>query len=473
LKGRERKMKLYNTLSRTKEEFEPLNDKIVNMYVCGPTVYNYIHIGNARAFIVFDTVRRYLEYKGYKVNYVQNFTDIDDKIIKRAQEENVTTKEVAEKYIEEYFIDADNLGIKRATVHPKATEHIEDIIEFIKILIDKGYAYVVNGNVYFETAKFKDYGKLSHKNIEELQAGARIEINEEKKNPLDFVLWKAQKPGEPAWDSPWGKGRPGWHIECSVMSTKYLGKTLDIHAGGPDLVFPHHENEIAQSEAAYGQPFSKYWMHIGYLNINNEKMSKSKGNFFTVREITEKYNPEVLRLFMLMAHYRSPINFSLDLMEQAKSAYERLLNAVANLKHLLTVCKDRELNEEEKRIKEKFEEYKKEFEDAMDDDFNTADAISVLFEMAKTANTNISGNSSKKLVEYILDIFLKLSEILGLSYRGVETELNDEEILALIEERQKARKEKNWKLADEIRDRLREKGIILEDTPEGVRWKRV
>ncbi|SHF07457.1 cysteinyl-tRNA synthetase [Thermoanaerobacter uzonensis DSM 18761] len=466
-------MKLYNTLSRTKEELEPLNDKIVNMYVCGPTVYNYIHIGNARAFIVFDTVRRYLEYKGYKVNYVQNFTDIDDKIIKRAQEENVTTKEVAEKYIDEYFKDADNLGIKRATVHPKATEHIEDIIEFIKILIDKGYAYVVNGNVYFETAKFKDYGKLSHKNIEELQAGARIEINEEKKNPLDFVLWKAQKPGEPAWDSPWGKGRPGWHIECSVMSTKYLGKTLDIHAGGPDLVFPHHENEIAQSEAAYEQPFSKYWMHIGYLNINNEKMSKSKGNFFTVREITEKYNPEVLRLFMLMAHYRSPINFSLDLMEQANSAYERLLNALANLKHLANVCKDGGLNEEEKKLMEKFEEYKKEFEEAMDDDFNTADAISVLFEMAKTANTNLSGNSSKKLVEYILDMFLKLSEVLGLSYRGVETELDDEEILALIEERQKARKEKNWKLADEIRDRLREKGIILEDTPEGVRWKRV
>ncbi|AEM79624.1 cysteinyl-tRNA synthetase [Thermoanaerobacter thermohydrosulfuricus] len=466
-------MKLYNTLSRTKEELEPLNDKIVNMYVCGPTVYNYIHIGNARAFIVFDTVRRYLEYKGYKVNYVQNFTDIDDKIIKRAQEENVTTKEVAEKYIDEYFKDADNLGIKRATVHPKATEHIEDIIEFIKILIDKGYAYVVNGNVYFETAKFKDYGKLSHKNIEELQAGARIEINEEKKNPLDFVLWKAQKPGEPAWDSPWGKGRPGWHIECSVMSTKYLGKTLDIHAGGPDLVFPHHENEIAQSEAAYEQPFSKYWMHIGYLNINNEKMSKSKGNFFTVREITEKYNPEVLRLFMLMAHYRSPINFSLDLMEQANSAYERLLNAVANLKHLANVCKDGGLNEEEKKLMEKFEEYKKEFEEAMDDDFNTADAISVLFEMAKTSNANLSRNSSKKLVEYILDMFLKLSEVLGLSYRGVETELNDEEILALIEERQKARKEKNWKLADEIRDRLREKGIILEDTPEGVRWKRV
>ncbi|MBT1278551.1 cysteine--tRNA ligase [Thermoanaerobacter sp. CM-CNRG TB177] len=466
-------MKLYNTLSRTKEEFQPLNDKVVNMYVCGPTVYNYIHIGNARAFIVFDTVRRYLEYKGYKVNYVQNFTDIDDKIIKRAQEENVTTKELAEKYIHEYFKDADNLGIKRATVHPKATEHIEDIVKFIKILIDKGYAYVVNGNVYFETAKFKDYGKLSHKNIEELQAGARIEINEEKKNPLDFVLWKAQKPGEPAWDSPWGRGRPGWHIECSVMSTKYLGKTLDIHAGGPDLIFPHHENEIAQSEALYGQQFSKYWMHIGYLNINNEKMSKSKGNFFTVREITEKYHPEVLRLFMLMAHYRNPINFSLDLMDQANSAYERLLNAMANLKHLLTVCKERELNEEEKRIVEKFEEYKKEFEEAMDDDFNTADAISVLFEMAKTANINLSGNSSKELVKYILNMFLKLSEILGLFYRSVKTDIDDEEILALIEKRQQARKEKNWKLADEIRDRLREKGIILEDTPEGVRWKRM
>ncbi|HHW56854.1 MAG TPA: cysteine--tRNA ligase [Clostridia bacterium] len=466
-------MKLYNTLSRTKEEFQPLNDKIVNMYVCGPTVYNYIHIGNARAFIVFDTVRRYLEYKGYKVNYIQNFTDIDDKIIKRAQEENTTAKEIAEKYIKEYFKDADNLGIKRATVYPKATEHIEDIIEFIKILIDKGYAYVVNGNVYFETAKFKDYGKLSHKNIEELQAGARIEINEEKKNPLDFALWKTQKPGEPAWDSPWGKGRPGWHIECSVMSTKYLGKTLDIHAGGPDLIFPHHENEIAQSEAAYDQPFSKYWMHIGYLNIDNEKMSKSKGNFFTVRELTEKYDPEVLRLFMLMAHYRSPINFSLDLMEQANSAYERLVNTVVNLKHLLTVTQDRELDEEEKKLMEKFEEYKREFEEAMDDDFNTADAISVLFEMAKTANTNLSGSSSKKLVKYILEMFLKLSDVLGFSYKGLEIELNDEEILALIEERQKARKEKNWKLADEIRDKLREMRIILEDTPEGVRWKRI
>jgi len=468
-----RKMRLYNTMTRTKEEFKPLKDKVVNMYVCGPTVYNYIHIGNARAFIVFDTVRRYLEYKGYTVNYVQNFTDIDDKIINRAKEENTTEKEIAERFIEEYFKDADALGIKRATVHPRATEHIDDIIEFIKILIDKGYAYVVDGNVYFETAKFKDYGKLSHKNIDELMAGARVEIDEKKKNPLDFALWKAQKPGEPAWDSPWGKGRPGWHIECSVMSTKYLGKTLDIHAGGPDLIFPHHENEIAQSEAAYDQPFSKYWMHIGYLNVNNEKMSKSKGNFFTVRELTEKYDPEVLRLFMLMAHYRSPINFSLDLLDQAKSAYERLSNAVVNLKHLVNITKDRELSDEEKDLIVKFDEYKKQFEEAMDDDFNTADAISVLFEMAKTANANLNGNSSKKLVEYILEMFLKLSDVLGLSYKNAETEIEDEEILRLIEERQKARKEKNWKLADEIRDKLKERGIILEDTPEGVRWKRI
>ncbi|MGB9779911.1 MAG: cysteine--tRNA ligase [Caldanaerobacter sp.] len=466
-------MKLYNTMTRTKEEFVPLKDKVVNMYVCGPTVYNYIHIGNARAFIVFDTVRRYLEYKGYTVNYVQNFTDIDDKIINRAKEENTTEKAIAERFIEEYFKDADALGIKRATVHPKATDHIADIIEFIKILIDKGYAYVVDGNVYFETAKFKDYGKLSKKNIEELMAGARVEIDEKKKNPLDFALWKAQKPGEPAWDSPWGKGRPGWHIECSVMSTKYLGKTLDIHAGGPDLIFPHHENEIAQSEAAYDQPFSKYWMHIGYLNVNNEKMSKSKGNFFTVRELTEKYDPEVLRLFMLMAHYRSPINFSLELLDQAKSAYERLTNTVVNLKYLTNITIDRELTDEEKKLIAKFDEYKKQFEEAMDDDFNTADAISVLFEMAKTANANLSGNSSKKLVEYILEMFLKLSDVLGLSYKSAKLEIEDEEILKLIEERQKARKEKNWKLADEIRDKLKEKGIILEDTPEGVRWRRI
>jgi cysteinyl-tRNA synthetase len=460
-------------MTRTKEEFVPLKDKIVNMYVCGPTVYNYIHIGNARAFIVFDTVRRYLEYKGYTVNYVQNFTDIDDKIINRAKEENTTEKAIAERFIEEYFKDADSLGIKRATVHPKATDHIDDIIEFIKILIDKGYAYVVDGNVYFETAKFKDYGKLSKKNIEELMAGARVEVDEKKKSPLDFALWKAQKPGEPAWDSPWGKGRPGWHIECSVMSTKYLGKTLDIHAGGPDLIFPHHENEIAQSEAAYDQPFSKYWMHIGYLNVNNEKMSKSKGNFFTVRELIEKYDPEVLRLFMLMAHYRSPINFSLELLDQANSAYERLSNAVVNLKYLLNVTSDKELTDEEKDLIAKFDQYKTQFEEAMDDDFNTADAISVLFEMAKTANANLSGNSSKKLIKYILDMFLKLSDVLGLSYKNVKLEIEDEEILKLIEERQKARKEKNWKLADEIRDKLKEKGIILEDTPEGVRWRRI
>lgn len=468
-------MKLYNTLTRTKEEFIPLHDKEVNMYVCGPTVYNYIHIGNARAFIVFDTVRRYLEYKGYKVNYVQNFTDIDDKLIKKAIEENTTVKELADKYIEEYLKDADSLNLKRATVHPKATEHINEIIEFIKSLVEKGYAYEVNGNVYFETEKFKEYGKLSHKNVDELQAGARIEVNDEKKNPMDFVLWKAQKPGEPAWDSPWGKGRPGWHIECSAMSTKYLGKTLDIHAGGPDLIFPHHENEIAQSEAKNGVPFSKYWMHIGYLNINNEKMSKSKNNFFTVREIISKYNPEVLRLFMLMSHYRNPINFSHDLMEQASAAYTRLSNSINNLKHLADIAADRESVDEEKALMEKYKDYKRKFEMAMDDDFNTADGIAVLFEMAKNANTNITGNSPKKLIEYILDVFLKLSSVLGLFYKDSEKEqeLPDDEIMELIEKRQIARKEKNWKLADEIRDELKNKGIILEDTPSGVRWKRI
>jgi len=464
-------MKLYNTLSRTKEEFVPVKNKEVNMYVCGPTVYNFIHIGNARAFIVFDTVRRYLEYKGYKVNYVQNFTDIDDKIINKANEENITTTEVSERYIEEYFKDADSLNIKRATVHPKATENIQEIIDFIKILIDKGYAYEVNGNVYYETSKFKDYGKLSHKNLDELQAGARIEVNDEKRNPMDFVLWKSQKPKEPGWDSPWGKGRPGWHIECSVMSTKYLGKTLDIHAGGPDLIFPHHENEIAQSEAANGVEFSKYWMHIGYLNINNEKMSKSKNNFFTVRDIVKKYNPEVLRLFMLMAHYRNPINFSEELIEQANSAYTRLNNTINNLRYLLNNSDVDEINEKEEILIKKYDEYRKDFEDAMDDDFNTADAITVLFEMSKTANSNLSSNSSKKLIKYILDMFLELSDVLGISYNN--NEIQDKQILELIEKRQQARRDKNWKMADEIRDQLKDKGIILEDTPNGVRWKRI
>jgi cysteinyl-tRNA synthetase len=464
-------MKIYNTLTRKKEEFVPLNDNIVNMYVCGPTVYNFIHIGNARAFIVFDTVRRYLEYKGYKVNYVQNFTDIDDKLIKRSHEENTTVKELADRYIEEYFKDADSLGIKRATVHPRATENIDDIINFIKKLIDKGFAYVLNGDVYYDTTKFKEYGKLSHKNIDELKAGARIEVNEDKKNPTDFVLWKAAKEGEPYWDSPWGKGRPGWHIECSTMSTKYLGKTLDIHAGGPDLIFPHHENEIAQSEAANDAEFARFWMHIGYLNINNEKMSKSKNNFFTVRDITSQYDPEVLRFFMLTSHYRNPINFSHDLLEQSKSGFLRLSNTVDNLRHLLDDALDRELSDEERAYKEKYDEYKRRFEEAMDDDFNTADAISVLFEMVRDINTNIDGNSPKELIEYILDIFLKLSSVLGISYK--KRDLLDDEIKKLIEKREEARKAKNWAEADKIRDELKKQGIALEDTPSGVRWKRI
>ncbi len=464
-------MKIYNTLTRRKEEFEPLNDNVVNMYVCGPTVYNFIHIGNARAFIVFDTVRRYLEYKGYKVNYVQNFTDIDDKLIKRSHEENTTVKELADRYIEEYFKDADSLGIKRATFHPRATENIEEIIEFVKKLIDKGFAYEKDGNVYYDTTKFKDYGKLSHKNIDELKAGARIEVNEDKKNPTDFVLWKAAKEGEPYWDSPWGKGRPGWHIECSTMSTKYLGKTLDIHAGGPDLIFPHHENEIAQSEAANDAEFAKYWMHIGYLNINNEKMSKSKNNFFTVRDVISQYDPEVLRFFMLMSHYRNPINYSQDLIEQAKGGFLRLSNTVYNLQHLLDVAKDRQLRDEEKAYKEKYEEYKRKFEEAMDDDFNTADAISVIFEMVRDINSNIDGNSPKELIKYILDVFLNLSSVLGITYK--KKDLLDDEIKELIEKRQEARKAKNWAEADRIRDELKKQGIVLEDTPNGVRWKRV
>jgi cysteinyl-tRNA synthetase len=454
-----------------KEDFIPLHDKEVNMYVCGPTVYNYIHIGNARVFIVFDTIRRYLEYKGYKVNYVQNFTDIDDKLIKRAYEENTTVKILAEKYIEEYFKDADSLGIRRATVHPRATENINEIINFIKSLIEKGYAYVVNGDVYYNTIKFKDYGKLSHKNIEELLSGARIEINEEKKNPMDFALWKAEKPGEPSWESPWGKGRPGWHIECSAMAMKYLGKTIDIHAGGPDLIFPHHENEIAQSEAVNNVPFAKYWMHIGYLNINNEKMSKSKGNFFTVRDILNHYEPEVLRFFMLTAHYRNPINFSPELLEQAKSGFMRLSNAVDNLKYLFEVSKDREPVEDERSFMDKLKEYEKRFELSMDDDFNTADAIAVLFEMVKDINTNIDGNSSKELIRYTLDIFLKLSSILGFFYK--KPDLIEDEIKALIDERENARKNKNWALADKIRDELKKQGIILEDTPNGVRWRKI
>lgn len=462
-------MKLYNTMTRKKEEFVPLHENEVRMYCCGPTVYNYFHIGNARPFIIFDTFRRYLEYKGYKVTYVQNFTDIDDKMIQKANEEGITVAELAERFIEEYFKDADALGIKRASYHPRATDHIEDIIQFIEKLIEKGYAYEVDGDVYFDTTAYEDYGKLSKQNLEELEAGARIQPGEKKKNPMDFALWKAQKPGEPAWDSPWGKGRPGWHIECSVMATKYLGETIDIHAGGQDLTFPHHENEIAQTEALTGKPFARYWLHNGYINVDNRKMSKSLGNFFTVRDISREYDLEVVRLFMLSAHYRNPVNFSHELLDQAKSALERLYNAKNNLDHLLRQTQDRELTQQEQELYDEMDGYIKKFEEAMEDDINTADAVAVIFDLVRDANTHLKAESSKKLVEKVYDVFNTLTDILGIVQKKQEMTL-DEEIEALIEKRQQARAAKDWATADKIRDDLRKRGIILEDTPTGVRW---
>lgn len=462
-------MKLYNTMTRKKEEFVPLHENEVRMYCCGPTVYNYFHIGNARPFIIFDTFRRYLEYKGYKVTYVQNFTDIDDKMIQKANEEGITVAELAERFIEEYFKDADALGIKRASYHPRATDHIEDIIQFIEKLIEKGYAYEVDGDVYFDTTAYEDYGKLSKQNLEELEAGARIQPGEKKKNPMDFALWKAQKPGEPAWDSPWGKGRPGWHIECSVMATKYLGETIDIHAGGQDLTFPHHENEIAQTEALTGKPFARYWLHNGYINVDNRKMSKSLGNFFTVRDISREYDLEVVRLFMLSAHYRNPVNFSHELLDQAKSALERLYNAKNNLDHLLRQTQDRELTQQEQELYDEMDGYIKKFEEAMEDDINTADALAVIFDLVRDANTHLKAESSKKLVQKTYDVFKTLTHILGIVQKKQEITL-DEEIEALIEKRQQARAAKDWATADKIRDDLRKRGIILEDTPTGVRW---
>jgi len=466
-------MKIYNTLTKQKEEFKPLKDNRVTIYTCGPTVYDFFHVGNARVFITFDVVRSYLKYRGYDVVVVQNFTDIDDKMIKRAKEEGITVKELAERFIKEYFTDADALRVKRADVHPRATEHIKEIIELIEKLIEKGYAYAVDGDVYFAARKFKDYGKLSGQNLEELEAGARVEPGEKKKDPMDFALWKAKKEGEPCWGSPWGEGRPGWHIECSCMSMKYLGETIDIHGGGSDLIFPHHENEIAQSEAATGKPFARYFMHVGYLNVNNEKMSKSLGNFFTVREILKEYNPEVLRLFMLSTHYRSPINFSRELMDQARSALERLYNALYALKHLQEVTGDRELNQEERELLDRLRSLKQKFIDSMDDDFNTAEALGAIYEIVREANTNLKDTSSKKLVTYTKELILELGDILGLFGDFGKEELVDEEILKLIEERQKARKEKNYALADKIRDELKDKGVILEDTPSGVRWKKI
>ena len=462
-------MKILNTLTRRKEEFVPINEGKVGIYVCGPTVYDYIHIGNARPMIVFDTLRRYLEYKGYDVNYVSNFTDVDDKIIKRANEEGVDASVISERYIAEVKKDMAALNVREATTHPKATEEIPDMIEMVKTLIEKGYAYEVNGTVYFRTRKFKDYGKLSKKNIDDLRSGNRdllVSGVDEKEDPLDFVLWKPKKEGEPSWPSPWGDGRPGWHLECSVMSKKYIGDVIDIHAGGEDLVFPHHENEIAQSEAANGTEFARYWMHNGFLKINNEKMSKSLGNFFTVREIAEKYPLQVIRFFMLSAHYRSPLNFSADLVEASKNGLERILTAVDRLKSISGTE-----GEVDRAVADEMDAFVKKYEAAMDDDLNTADAISVIFELVKYANVNVTEESTKATVELVLNTVTKLCDILGIITEK-KKEILDSDIEALIEERQAARKAKNFARSDEIRDQLSDMGIILEDTREGVKWKR-
>lgn len=462
-------MKILNTLTRRKEEFKPINEGKVGIYVCGPTVYDYIHIGNARPMIVFDTLRRYLEYKGYEVNYVSNFTDVDDKIIKRANAEGVDASVISERYIAEVKKDMAALNVREATTHPKATKEIPDMIEMVKTLIEKDYAYEVNGTVYFRTRKFKDYGKLSKKNIDDLRSGNRdllVSGIDEKEDPLDFVLWKPKKEGEPSWPSPWGDGRPGWHLECSVMSKKYIGDVIDIHAGGEDLIFPHHENEIAQSEAANGTEFARYWMHNGFLKINNEKMSKSLGNFFTVREIAEKYPLQVIRFFMLSAHYRSPLNFSAELVEASKNGLERILTAVDRLKSINGTDGD-----VDKSVADEMDAFVKKYEDAMDDDLNTADAISVIFELVKYANVNVTEDSSKATVELVLNTIEKLCDILGIITEKKE-EILDSDIEALIEERQAARKAKNFARADEIRDQLSSMGIILEDTREGVKWKR-
>lgn len=467
-------MKIYNTLSKRKEEFVPLQEGKVSMYVCGPTVYNLIHIGNARPMIVFDTVRRYMEHKGLEVNYVSNFTDVDDKIIKKANEEGVEAGIISERYIAECKKDMEAMNVKPATTHPQATNEIQGMIDMINSLIEKGYAYVAkDGTVYFRTRTFKEYGKLSHKNLDDLQGGNRsllVSGEDQKEDPLDFVLWKPKKENEPYWVSPWCNGRPGWHIECSVMSKKYLGDEIDIHAGGEDLIFPHHENEIAQSEAANGKQFARYWMHNAFLNIDNKKMSKSLGNFFTVREISEKYDLQVLRFFMLSAHYRSPLNFSADLMEAAKSGLDRIVTCAHNMKYLLEKAEGIATDEEQKLIEEA-KKYVTRFDEAMDDDFNSADAISVVFELVKFINSNTSEAASKEYLEVLYKELAELTDVLGLIIEKKE-EILDSDIEKLIEERQAARKEKNFARADEIRNELLEKGIVLEDTREGVKWKR-
>ena len=469
-------MKIFNTLTRQKEEFVPLEEGKVKMYVCGPTVYNLIHIGNARPMIIFDTVRRYLEYKGYEVNYVSNFTDVDDKIIKKAIEEGVSAEEISQRYIEECKKDMAGMNVKPATTHPQATQEIDGMISMIQTLMDKGYAYAVaDGTVYFRVKKFKEYGKLSHKNLDDLQSGFRalqVSGEDQKEDPLDFVLWKPKKEGEPFWKSPWCDGRPGWHIECSVMSKKYLGEEIDIHAGGEDLVFPHHENEIAQSECCNGVPFAKYWMHNAFLNIDNRKMSKSLGNFRTVRQIGEQYDLQVLRFFMLNAHYRSPLNFSADLMESSKNALERITDAAARLRDRQTAASVQEASEDEKKMMQEEAAFVTKFEEAMDDDFNTADALAAVFELVKFGNTNVQEGSSAEFAAHTLEVMTKLCDVLGLILDKKE-EILDEEIENLIAERQAARKAKDFARADEIRGLLLDKGIELKDTREGVKWKRI
>lgn len=459
-------MKIYNTLTREKQELVPVEEGVLRIYACGPTVYNYIHIGNARPLCVFDVLRRYLEWRGYKVNFVQNFTDIDDKLIKKANEEGITVKQVAERYIEEFWTDAKGLGVREATVHPKATENIDAIQDIISALIEKGYAYESKGDVYFRAKKFSEYGKLSHQPLDDLEAGARIDVTEIKEDPMDFCLWKSAKPGEPYWDSPWGQGRPGWHIECSAMAGRFLGKTIDIHCGGQDLIFPHHENEIAQSECANGCDFAHYWMHNGYINVDNRKMSKSLNNFFTVREVANVYGYEPIRYLMISSHYRSPINYSTDILEQGKNALERLYTCRDNLDFALKNAA------EGGEVPEFLAKYRQEFIDAMDDDFNTADAIGVLFSAVREINTLIAEGAGKTAIEAAIALFDELTYVLGLVYNRKTDDL-DAEVEALIEQRTAARKAKDFKTADAIRDKLKEMGIVLEDTPQGVKWSRI
>jgi cysteinyl-tRNA synthetase len=465
-------MKVYNTLTRQKEEFNPITPGEVKMYVCGPTVYNFFHIGNGRTFIVFDTIRRYFEYRGYKVDFIQNFTDIDDKMINKANDEGITVKELGDKYIKEYYQDADALKIERATVNPRATEFIDDIIQFVQELIDSGFAYEVDGDVYYSTKKFEGYGKLIGQNLEDLQAGARISVDERKKDPMDFAVWKSQKTNEPGWESPWGVGRPGWHIECSCMAKKILGDTIDIHAGGMDLKFPHHENEIAQSEALTGKPFANYWMHAAFVNVDNKKMSKSLNNFFTAREILEEYDSDAIRFLMLSGHYRIQINFTKELLDSAKSSIERLYNCINNLENLKNEVGGKEINEEEKNYLKSLDKFRERFIEKMDDDFNTADAISVLFDLTKDINNNVNVNSSVELCEDAEALIRELGKPLGILQNQIKKDL-EAEIQELIDKRQEARKNKDFALADKIRDDLKNRNIVLEDTPQGVRWKKI